>query len=89
MTDVITEVMSKLLRRSLHREEKEVYAAWRAGYNYLHVIDHIKHESFEYHREYIPHNYMMPSTTHNARIYDLREERMSPEERKLLREHSP
>lgn len=89
VTDVTTDAVTEMVKNEIRRKEKEIYAAWRAGYDYLHVIEHIEPGEFSLYSEYIPSNYREPPQNHRVRTYDIRSERMSPEIRAVFRDFSP
>lgn len=89
VTDVAADPITELVKNEIRRKEKEIYAAWRAGYDYLHVIEHIEPGEFSLYSEYIPTNYREPPQNHRVRTYDIRAERMSPEIRTIFRDYKP
>lgn len=51
----VTDYIDRATKRIAKRKERELYCAWRAGYDYLYEIQHLT-DGFEMEREYIPSN---------------------------------
>lgn len=85
--DVTTDAVTEYVKEATRNEEEEIYAAWRSDYDYLHVYGGVG-DGFILRRSYVPCNTSAPARNHLTRIYDLREENMSPAMRDALRNYN-
>ena len=89
MDGIHDRVIDELLHEWNARLDKELYAAWRAGYDYFYLVQRRTATPIP-EQAYIPSN--NPNHTFDGfRVhrYDLRDQNLSPEARKRLEEYNP
>lgn len=88
MTDLLTKALKEMMAVEMLAREKELYAAWRAGYDYLYVLSSFNMTDLSL--EFIPSN--NPDLKFKGRRterYDLRREAISQEAWEFLLEYTP
>lgn len=97
MSQTLGDAVKALTKARMKRIDKELYAAWRAGYDYLYVVEEEPGAAVVpggndvgFRAAFIPSN----SDRHKFRgfrciRYDLRRENLTPDEQEVLHNYSP
>lgn len=87
-TTLIENAFNEMMAAEMMAREKQLYAAWRAGYDYLYVLSSFQMTDLSL--EFIPSN--EPDRMFDGKRverYDLREKNLSPRAKEILMEFKP
>lgn len=85
----ITSLGRAVIEAKQERLDKELYGAWRAGYDYLHTVEYIS-SGFRARPGFLPSDSRFNPFDRGARsTYDLRDEALTMEEKRKLYEYEP